>query len=139
MTLITQLINLFSLILILGGAVLIFVAGIGLLTMPDMFLRMSASTKAATLGVGLILLGTGFYLGTMVAIGRAFLIFLFILATIPVSAHLIGRAAYSDGVPLWEGTKYNQLEGQYDEAHHILSSDVADLPPTRPAPTDELA
>lgn len=136
MTLLNTLLDFFSLGLVLAGASLILVAGVGLLRMPDMFLRMSASTKAATLGVGLILAGTGLYLGTWVAIGRSLLIFLFILATIPVSAHLIGRAAYSDGVPLWEGTQFDQLRGHYDADHHVLTSDVPDLEHSSSA-TDE--
>lgn len=124
----------FSLSLVLIGAVLIFIAGIGLLRMPDLYLRMSAATKAATLGVGLILAGTGLYLGTFVAVGRALLIFLFILATIPISAHLIGRAAYTTGVALWEGTEYEQLRDYYEEERHSSANDNTSLHPPQNAP-----
>jgi multicomponent Na+:H+ antiporter subunit G len=42
-------------VLIVAGAILMFVAGLGIMRMPDLFLRMSATTKVATLGVGTIL------------------------------------------------------------------------------------
>jgi multicomponent Na+:H+ antiporter subunit G len=52
---------LISIIFISLGAFFILVAGLGLVRMPDVFLRMSASTKAATLGVGSTLLGVAVY------------------------------------------------------------------------------
>jgi multicomponent Na+:H+ antiporter subunit G len=128
-----------GLLLALIGSVLIFIAGIGLLRMPDLYLRMSASTKAATLGVGFVLAGAIFYLGDVITLGRALLIFLFILATIPISAHLIGRAAYATGTPLCRETVYDQLRGHYDLSHHISTSDIPDLPPTPHTPSDETA
>jgi multicomponent Na+:H+ antiporter subunit G len=41
--------------LVLGGATLALLAGVGVLRMPDVFTRMQASTKASTLGVGCLL------------------------------------------------------------------------------------
>ena len=44
------------------GAGLMFLAGIGILRMPDLFLRMSSTAKAGTLGAGMILIGAaGFF------------------------------------------------------------------------------
>ncbi|WP_322506886.1 cation:proton antiporter, partial [Anaerolinea sp.] len=40
------------------GAFFIFLASIGILRMPDLFLRMSATAKAGTLGVGTLLFAT---------------------------------------------------------------------------------
>lgn len=111
-----------SFVLLVFGAVFVFVGGWGMLSMPDVFLRMSATTKTATLGVGAMLLGTAVYFGELGAISRAFAIFVFILATAPVAAHMIGRAAYSDGVPLWEGTVIDELRGKYDESNQTLAS-----------------
>ena len=93
-----------------------------MLRMPDIFLRMSATTKTATLGVGAMLLGTALFFGDLGAISRAFAILVFILSTTPVAAHMIGRAAYSDGVPLWEGTIMDELRGKYNDADRSLSS-----------------
>lgn len=102
-----------SFLLITGGAFFILMAGLGLMRMPDLFLRMSASTKAATLGVGCTLLGVALYFGDFAILIRAAAIIVFLLLTAPVAAHLIGRAAYQDGVPLWEGTQFDDLRGHY--------------------------
>jgi multicomponent Na+:H+ antiporter subunit G len=41
----------------------------------------------------------------------------------PVAAHRIGRAAYIDGVSLWEHTVRDDLSGHYDQKTHELESD----------------
>ena len=102
-----------SLILLLLGIIFVFIAGVGLIRMPDMFLRMSASTKAATLGLMLILVGTAVYFREVGVASRAIATAIFVFLTAPVSAHLIGRAAYSDGVKLWEKTQLDELRGKY--------------------------
>jgi multicomponent Na+:H+ antiporter subunit G len=104
---------LISIILISVGAFFILVAGLGLVRMPDLFLRMSASTKAATLGVGCTLLGVALYFGDFATLIRAGAIIIFLLLTAPVAAHLIGRAAYQDGVSLWKGTQFDDLSRHY--------------------------
>jgi multicomponent Na+:H+ antiporter subunit G len=38
------------------GAIFILLAGIGVIRMPDLYLRISVTTKAATLGIGLVLI-----------------------------------------------------------------------------------
>ena len=102
-----------STILIAIGAFFILIAGLGLVRMPDLFLRMSASTKAATLGVGCTLLGVALFFGDFATSIRAGAIIIFLLLTAPVAAHLIGRAAYQDGVPLWHGTRFDDLGSHY--------------------------
>ena len=103
-------------ILVVIGVFFIFIAGIGIVRLPDLFLRMSASTKAATLGLGLILLGTALFFGELGVASRAIATLIFVLLTAPISAHMIGRAAYSDGVPLWEKTQLDELKGRYRTA-----------------------
>ncbi len=102
-----------STILIVIGAFFIVMAGLGLVRMPDLFLRMSASTKAATLGVGCTLLGVALFFGDFATFIRAGAIIIFLLLTAPVAAHLIGRAAYQDGVPLWGETQFDDLHRHY--------------------------
>jgi multicomponent Na+:H+ antiporter subunit G len=108
-------------VLMMVGVVLIVIAGIGLLRMPDLYLRMSAVTKAATLGLGLILLGTAVYFADLGVASRALATAVFVLLTAPVSAHMIGRAAYSNGAPLWEGTVLDELNGRYDDETQTLA------------------
>ena len=112
-----------SLVLFLVGTFFMVLAGIGLLRMPDLFLRMSASTKASTLGAGFILLAAALYFEDLGTTSRALATIVFIFLTAPVAAHRIGRAAYFNGVPLWEGTKRDDLSGHYDIRTHELESD----------------
>jgi hypothetical protein len=56
---------------------------------------------------------------------RALATSVFFLLTAPVSAHLVGRASYFLGVPLWEGTVIDELRGRYDLRTHRLDSSFA--------------
>ncbi|MFK7858538.1 MAG: monovalent cation/H(+) antiporter subunit G [Granulosicoccus sp.] len=92
-----------SILIVLGGG-FAAIAGIGLVRLPDVLIRMHASTKAGTLGVGLIVLGVSVHFATSLVITKALLIIIFLLLTAPVGAHLVGRAAYRRGLPLWDRT-----------------------------------
>jgi multicomponent Na+:H+ antiporter subunit G len=118
-----------SMLLFVLGAFLMFLAGLGLLRLPDIFLRMSAATKASTLGAGFILLAAALYFDDLGTTSRAIATIIFLLLTGPVAAHRIGRAAYFDGSLLWEGTLRDDLRGHYDRRTHELDSDpCADFP-----------
>jgi multicomponent Na+:H+ antiporter subunit G len=112
--------------LLVIGAAFLLLAAVGVTRLPDLFSRMQSSTKAATLGVGSMLLAVAVYFGDMKTLTRALLAIAFVFLTAPVAAHMIGRAAYFVGVPLWEGTIIDQLRGRYDRQTHILKSPPAD-------------
>jgi multicomponent Na+:H+ antiporter subunit G len=121
-----------STLLLLGGGFTL-VAGLGLLRMPDVFIRMHASTKAGTLGVGLILLAAALHFGDPAIAARALLIALFVLLTAPVAAHLIARAAYRTGTPLWDRSVIDELH-RHDRTPSDgsrLASRVQDVPEHR--------
>jgi multicomponent Na+:H+ antiporter subunit G len=115
-------IEIISGIIILLGSFFILISAIGLIRMPDLFTRMSATTKASTLGVGLVLLGTALFWQDIGISARAIVIITFLFLTAPVAAHIIGRAAYFDKVPLWDKTQVDELRGKYDEESHELKS-----------------
>lgn len=92
-----------ALTLILGGS-FIFIAALGVLRMPDVFTRIHSSTKAGTLGIGLILLSIALYFKTGEIITRSIAAIFFIVITAPVSAQIIGMAAYKSGAKLWKGS-----------------------------------
>lgn len=106
----TVVVSLFALV----GAGFIFIAGLGALRMPDMMLRMHATTKAGALGVGLISIGVGLHFGEASYVVRAIAILVFVLLTAPVAAHAIGRAGYFTGVPFWEKTLKDELRDKLD-------------------------
>jgi multicomponent Na+:H+ antiporter subunit G len=97
--------------LLVLGAGFMLLAAIGLVRLPDVYLRMSAASKAATLGASLVLVGAAVHFGTAAVAGRAIVIAAFLFLTAPVAAHVIGRAAYRRGSPLWEGTIADELAG----------------------------
>lgn len=107
-------------VLFVVGALFIFLAAVGLLRMPDLFLRMSCSSKAATLGIIGCVLGAGLHFGALGVAARAIAGALFLLVTVPVAAQVIGRAAYLLGVPLWPGTVADALRGRYDRSRGAL-------------------
>jgi multicomponent Na+:H+ antiporter subunit G len=97
--------------LLVAGGAFALVAGIGLFRLPDVIIRMHASTKAGTLGAGLILAAVAVHYGEAAIALRASATIAFLLITAPVSAHMIGRAAYRTGVPLSEHTAIDDLRG----------------------------
>jgi multicomponent Na+:H+ antiporter subunit G len=117
-----QIKELVSCILILAGVFLIFVSTIGLLRLPDFYIRMSAITKGATLGLGLILLGLGTYFNQPDILLKVLAIIFFIFITAPVAAHVIGRTAVQNRTPFWSKTNLSEFEGylkkgKLDEIH----------------------
>jgi multicomponent Na+:H+ antiporter subunit G len=113
-------------ILLILGTLLMLLASIGIVRMPDVFLRMSASTKAATLGVILIMLATVIHFNDLAVTARAVGVVVFIILTGPVSAHMIARAAYITGAKVWSGTRLDELQGRYNPETHVLSSQPAE-------------
>ena len=88
-------------LLCLAGAAFALIAGLGVLRLPDVLIRMHASTKAGTLGSGLILAAVATHFAEAPVVAKAVATVLFLLLTAPIAAHMIGRAALRTGVPLW--------------------------------------
>lgn len=88
-------------VLLLLGSVLALFAGIGIVRLPDVFIRMHAATKVGTLGSGLIIAGAAVHFGDLGTVVRCILIVLFLLLTAPIGAHMIGRAALRIGIVPW--------------------------------------
>jgi multicomponent Na+:H+ antiporter subunit G len=108
--------------LLIFGALLGLLAAIGLYRMPDLPTRMHATTKAGVLGTTLIMIAVAIFFAEVHVIARAFAIISFLILTAPVAAHVIGRASYFVGVPLWEGTVKDELKESYDTETHYLRS-----------------
>ncbi len=108
--------------LVLTGAVFMLLAALGILRLPDLLTRMHATTKAAALGVILIMLAVALHFAEVAVMARAFAIIVFVLMTAPVAAHVIGRAGYFVGSKLWAGTVKDELRPNYDPLTHELKS-----------------
>lgn len=111
-------------LLLLVGGVLMLVAAVGVLRMPDVLLRMSATTKAVTLGAGCMLGAAAVHFGDLGISTRLVATIAFLAATAPVAAHMISRAAYLAEVPLWKGMKVDELRHHYDPEAEVPDSDL---------------
>ena len=108
------------------GAIFILVASVGIIRMPDFYLRLSVTVKASTLGVGFVLLSTVLYFGSLPVATKALAIVLFLLLTSPVGAQLICRVAYFKGAKLWEGSVLDEVEDHYDAENEVLHGEKID-------------
>jgi len=98
-----------SALCVLSGSAVTFIAALGVLRLPDFYMRMHAATKAGVVGPSLLLIGAGFYEPSLSAWIKIALAILFLLMTTPIAAHLLGKAGFMGGVGLWEGTSRNDL------------------------------
>lgn len=108
------------------GVFFMLAGALGLLRLPDLYMRMSATTKSSTLGVAFMLLATAVYFGEIGVGIRVLATIAFLMLTAPIAAHMIARAAYIRGVKLWPGT-VDELKGMYDIERDVLTS----KPPAR--------
>ncbi|TNC18294.1 monovalent cation/H(+) antiporter subunit G [Georgenia sp. 311] len=83
--------------LLLGGSLLAFIAGLGIVRFPDLLSRMHAATKPQVLGLMLLMTGLGIELRNFTAGVTLLLVVAFQLVTGPISAHMLSRAAYRTG------------------------------------------
>jgi multicomponent Na+:H+ antiporter subunit G len=101
-------------VLLALGAILMVLSSIGIVRMPDLYTRMSASSKAAGLGSSLVLAAVGVHFATLDVAARSIAAILFIFLTVPVAAHMVARAGYLARVPIWDRTIQDDLQGRYD-------------------------
>jgi multicomponent Na+:H+ antiporter subunit G len=102
-------------VLVVAGAALVAFAGVGLLRFPDAYSRMNAVTKAATLGVVLVLLGALVLKPSWQSVAAVLVAVALQLFTAPVGGFALGRAAYRAGTPLGGATRYDELEDAIEQ------------------------
>lgn len=106
--------------LVFGGAFMLL-SSVGVVRMPDVYMRLQVASKASSLGAGFLMLAVAVYFAELGIVVRALLVVAFIFLTTPVSAHLLGRAAYLTGAVLWSGTRDDALRGAYDPKRGTLA------------------
>jgi len=114
---VTKMLMWLSAFFVLSGSLVTFIAALGVLRLPDFFMRMHAATKAGVVGPSLLLVGAGFYEPSWSTWIKIALAILFLFMTTPIASHLLGKAGFVGGVSVWEGTARNDLE-------NVLPSDV---------------
>lgn len=96
------------------GALFILIASIGIYKMPDFYARLSVTIKAATLGVGSILLAAALFFAEFAVTTKAISIIFFLFLTAPVAGYLIGKVAYVNGTKLWKHTIIDEMNDDPD-------------------------
>ncbi|MDL5352205.1 monovalent cation/H(+) antiporter subunit G [Microbacterium sp. zg-YB36] len=86
-----------SLVLILLGALLCLTAAIGLLRFHDVPTRLHAATKPQVLGLIIICLAVALSARSWPVVAFLAAVVMVQLATAPLSAHMVGRAAHRNG------------------------------------------
>ncbi len=84
-------------VLVLLAALMCFAAGVGLIRFPDVLSRLHAATKPQILGIIAIVADVAVTNPSVGTVTLALAIVFFQSLTAPVSAHMIGRAAYRTG------------------------------------------
>jgi multicomponent Na+:H+ antiporter subunit G len=83
-------------LLCLAGGVTIIIAAIGILRLPDALSRQHASTKAGTVAVMLVVVGTMMIVQETEWTWRLLVILLLLFLTLPLASHALTRAAYRE-------------------------------------------
>lgn len=83
--------------LMLVGSFFALVGSLGLVRLPDLYTRLHAGSKAVTLGVTGLALGSLVMAPSLSATTKILLALAFIFFTAPITSHAIGRAGYYSG------------------------------------------
>jgi multicomponent K+:H+ antiporter subunit G len=121
-TVIEGLVALFLLI----GAGFAVIGSLGLARLPDFYMRLHGPTKATTLGVGGMIVGSVLYFSTR-GDGLSLhelLITLFLFITAPVSAHMLAKAALHLRLRTVERTRGAATGAAGDSAMALFSGDI---------------
>lgn len=94
----------------MGGGLSVL-GSIGIVRFPDVYGRLHAATKSATLGVISVILGVFIYFLTThgMFVGKLLLTIVFVFLTAPVAAFMIARSAYNVNVKMWDKSIQDDL------------------------------
>ncbi len=107
-------------VLVLAALVVMTVGTIGIVTMPDIYTKLHAASKAVFLGVIVLAIGT-MITSEMGFVLRALVVCLALVLTTPVASHVIGRAA-------WLEREHMNTPGAIDESGQHLADEEAVVP-----------
>ena len=95
----STLLDLFTIVLVLAGAVFFLAGVVGLLRFPDTLSRVHALTKADNVGLGLIVIALLPQAGSIGTALKLLLVWLLVLLASATVGQLIGRVARRAGPP----------------------------------------
>jgi|SRR5690625_3541294 len=107
-----------AMLFLLVGALLTFIAGIGMVRFPDLLSRMHAASKPQVLGLIFVLIGFGLKLFSVetdvFSVGSLILVALFQIVTIPVAGHIAARVGYRTDLIRRDLLSVDELAEQID-------------------------
>lgn len=112
------------------GVVFILSTSLAMLRKPDVYLRISVTSKASTFGISLCLISAAIFFNDYSVTTRIIATILFVFLTVAIGGHMLARAAYFTNTPVWKGTKIDELADQYDPVTHELYSEKQSQPNT---------
>ena len=118
-----MILNVLTTVALAVGLFFLVVGALGVLRLPDVYLRMIAASKCVTLGITGMLLASVFHftaIGTsgdaapegssaLAASTKAVLVILFQFVAGPVGTFMLARSAHIDRVRMWKGTLSDDL------------------------------
>ncbi len=87
-----------SWVLLLAGGLLVFIGGLGVLRMPDLYTRMHSASITDTGGTVLVLLGLLLQAGLGLAAFKILAILVFLLVTGPTASYALAHSALLSGL-----------------------------------------
>lgn len=103
-------------VLLVVGVALFIVAAVGLLRLPDAFTRLTAVTKAGTLGLVFILFGVLVMEPTVANAIKLILAVVLQLITAPIGGVALSRGSFRSHAPLPKPLQYDQLSEHRDQS-----------------------
>lgn len=120
--------DLVSALLLVVGSIMSLSAAIGLLRFPDVLSRMHAATKPQVFGLMCVLLAIGLQFAGWATISTLVVVILFQMLTAPVSAHMVGRAAYRTKHVRGDTLLVDELAGAIAKAERRKDAQSSDEP-----------
>ena len=95
------------------GLIFVSLGIFGLLRLPDVYNRLHATSKIETLGAFGVMLSIFVKVGFAPMGVKAITVGIFLMLTVPVSAHMISRAAHRHGVNMCEESVVDEYGETY--------------------------
>lgn len=96
-------------VFLIFGAAIHLLSALGLVRFGDVFLRMHASTKASTLGVGFIMIATALYFADALITIKLLALLVIYFFTSPTGVQVLAHAAHISELPMVKETWIDEL------------------------------
>jgi len=93
-----MIVDVFSMLLLIGGGAFVFIGGLGALRMPDFYTRLHAASLTDSMGMILVLSGVVLQAGFSLATLKLLVIFVFLMLTSPTATYALANAAHLAGL-----------------------------------------